>query len=259
MKVLITGGRGYIAKSLYNALKDIHEVTLVTRTDFDLANSFDTKWWLQNKFFDVCIHTAVVGGSRLKQDDWSVLDTNLKMYYNLYENKNHFKRFIHFGSGAEIFQADQPYGYSKKVIAQSIFNNKDFYNIRIYGLFDENELDTRFIKANIKRYIYKVPMEIHQNKTMDFFYMEDLVTVVKYYIEDGDPIKEFECCYEESFDLIKIANMINQADSHFTEINIRQMGVGTGYVAPFETPMGLEFVGLQEGIKRTYNKIKCNQ
>lgn len=258
MNILITGGRGYIAKSLAAALTN-HKVTSVTRDSFDLLNSFDTRLFFTNKYFDVVIHTAVVGGSRLQEDDWSVMDNNLRMYYNLYDNKNHFKRLIHFGSGAEVYQSNKPYGYSKKVLAESILHNKDFYNIRIYGVFDENELDTRFIKANIKRYMQKVPMEIHQNKTMDFFYMEDLVTVVKHYIEDHDPEKEFECCYDESYDLIKIANMINQVDSHFTEINIRNFSKGSDYVAPLETKHKFNFVGLKEGIQRTYNKIKCNQ
>ena len=258
MNVLITGGNGYIAQSLAKGLKS-HKVTLVTRKDFDLANSFDTRWWLQNKFFDVCIHTAVVGGSRLKEDDWSVLDDNLRMYYNLVENRNHFKRLIHFGSGAELYASDKPYGYSKKVIAQSILNNKEFYNLRIYGVFDENELDSRFIKANIKRYIDKVPMEIHQDKDMDFFYMEDLVTVVNHYITEPDPDKEFECTYDEHYDLVDIANMIMKADSHFTEINIRQFGKAPSYISPFQNKHSFDFVGLEEGIKRTYNKIKCNQ
>ena len=38
MKILITGGNGYIAKNLYNAFKDKYDVTSITRQDFDLTD-----------------------------------------------------------------------------------------------------------------------------------------------------------------------------------------------------------------------------
>ena len=88
-----------------------------------------------------------------------------------------WKKLISFGSGAEIGYPSDPYGLSKNIINRIIKEESNFFNIRIYGVFDENELDTRFIKNNIKRYINKQPLEIHENKYMDFFYMKDLITV----------------------------------------------------------------------------------
>ena len=38
MKILITGGNGYIAKGLYNNLKSIHDITLITREECELTN-----------------------------------------------------------------------------------------------------------------------------------------------------------------------------------------------------------------------------
>ena len=38
IKILITGGNGYIAKSLYNAFKDTYEVTSISRNNFDLSS-----------------------------------------------------------------------------------------------------------------------------------------------------------------------------------------------------------------------------
>ena len=172
MKVLITGGNGYIAKSLYNAFKNQYDITSITRQDFDLTDSFNTLKYFSDKYFDVVIHCAISGGSRLKLDTWKDMDNNLKMYYNLLNCKDKFGKLIHFGSGAETNASESPYGLSKKVIAKSILEQDNFYNIKIFGVFDENELDTRFIKGNIKRYINKEPILIHQDKFMDFFYMK---------------------------------------------------------------------------------------
>ena len=131
MKILITGGNGYIAKSLYNSLKNSYEITTLTRNNFDLNHFRVLDSYLKHKYFDVVIHCAVSGGSRLKEDITNDMDNNLQMYYNLLNCRNRFGKLIHFGSGAEITQPESPYGLSKRVIAKSILEQENFYNIRI--------------------------------------------------------------------------------------------------------------------------------
>ena len=87
MKILITGGGGYIAKSLYNELNNKHDITLINRKDLDLTNTLEVNEWFQNRCFDVVIHCAVVGGSRLKDDDKRTIEQNLIMYGNLLSNQ----------------------------------------------------------------------------------------------------------------------------------------------------------------------------
>ena len=82
IKILITGGNGYIAKSLYNAFKDTYDVTSISRNDFDLSSFNSLNKFFRDKYFDVVIHCAVSGGSRLKQETTTDMDANLAMYYN---------------------------------------------------------------------------------------------------------------------------------------------------------------------------------
>ena len=257
MRILITGVNGYIGKSLRNALRDKHFVTGIDRTVLDLTDAVAVKNFFSNTpFFDLVIHCAVVGGSRLKKDDWSIMDKNLTIYYNLLANRLRFSKLIHFGSGAETYMPSEPYGYSKKVIAKSILNQDNFYNLKIFGVFDENELDTRFIKASIKKYINKEPIQIHEVKFMDFFYMQDLVKVVEYYINEKNPPKEFDCVYPESFySLFGLATIISELDNYKVEV-VYGDKVGEDYVSKYRSKLPIEFTGLQEGIQITYNKIK---
>ena len=255
MNILITGGNGYIAKGLYAGLKDLYNVTCVTRKDFDLTNYAQTSRWFADKHFDVIIHTAVVGGTRLVADDDSVLANNLSMYYNLVSLEDRFDRFITFGSGAELTMPWGPYGFSKRIIAESMKNREKCYNLRIRAVFDENELDTRFIKGNILRYVNHEPIIVHQNKYMDFFYMDDLVSLVRYYVQAKDPIQEVDCCYNYCLTLLEIANYINSLDDHKVDIKTQSDGMGdayTGHYLPILNPL----VGLAEGIKKAYIKIK---
>lgn len=257
MKILITGANGYVGKSLHRALKPEHFVTALTRQTVDWTDAVAVKNFFESApFFDVVIHCAVAGGSRLTKDDWNVMDKNLSMYYNLLANRKRFGRFIHFGSGAETYMPSEPYGYSKKVIAKSILNQDNFYNLKIFGVFDENELDTRFIKANIKRYIAKEPIQIHENKFMDFFYMQDLISVVQYYIKEREPSKEFDCVYEEGSPLLtQLATMINELDEHKVKIFVGDSD-GESYTSKYRSRLPYGFIGLDEGLKITYNKLK---
>ena len=130
MNLLITGGNGYIGKSLYESLKDKHHVTTTTRQNFDLSSYDSTCEWFNEREFDVVLHTAIVGGSRLQVDQKDTVAQNLKMIHNLQMNKHSFDKLITFGSGAEIFQSNTPYGLSKKAISEIINNTDNWYNLR---------------------------------------------------------------------------------------------------------------------------------
>jgi nucleoside-diphosphate-sugar epimerase len=253
MNILITGGNGYIAKSLSKNLID-YSITSISRKDFDLTNKEATTQWFKNKFFDIVVHTAVKGGSRLSHDNNEVFYQNLQMFYNLYYNKLHFNKFIYFGSGAELGQPNDPYGLSKKIINELISPEPDFYNIRIFGVFDENELDTRFIKNNIKYYLNKEEIIIHQNKLMDFFYMKDLITLIKHYIKENHLPKIAECSYIKKYSLLDIAYLINNLSDYKVPIKQLDSTEGKAYIG--KTSLDLNYIGLEQGIKEVYNKLK---
>jgi dTDP-4-dehydrorhamnose reductase len=254
MNILITGGNGYIAKSLYNTFKDRYNVTCISRQDFDLSDPFETIKYFSDKYFDVVIHCAVSGGNRLRPDTLNDLDNNLKMYYNLLNCSNKYKKLINFSSGAETTAPETLYGLSKRVISKSISEKDNFYNIKIFAVFDENELDTRFIKGNIKRYINKESMIIHQDKYMDFFYMKDLISLVDYYINNNNMPKQIDCSYTGLYRLSEITNIINDLDNHKVDVQIKEDGMTMSYYGIANVL--IEYIGLKQGIKEVYNKLK---
>ena len=127
MKILITGANGYIGKSLHSALRKTHYVVAIHRGNFDLTDATALgEFFKGSHHFDTVLHCAVAGAANPKNIDWNIADTNLIIYYNLLQHKNHFTKLIHFGSGAETHLPDTPYGYSKKVIAKYILNQDNF-------------------------------------------------------------------------------------------------------------------------------------
>lgn len=263
MKILITGSKGFIGRNLVKGLSE-YDVTAISRDDFDLTDYITTSKYLSDKYFDVVIHCACAGGSRLKKDDISILDQNLAMFYNLFYNKEHFGKFISFGSGAEIYKDKEPYGMSKRIIANIITKTPNFYNLRLFAVFGSDELDTRFIKANLLRYINHEDMIIHQDKLMDFFYIEDLITVVKQYIQCNELPTRFDCVYNTTYQLTNICKYINEIDKYNVKINIEVGGLANDYVGkfisedlqPVDFIFGCRFVGLKYGIKKMFYELK---
>ncbi len=255
MKILVTGAEGYIAQSVIKDLKSKHDVTGICRKDFDLTDWAATCEFLSGKYFDLIIHTAVVGGNRLEAEDDTIIKQNLDMYYNLINNKEHFGRFINFGSGAELCWPATPYGYSKRIIAESVSNRDYCLNIRIFAVFDEHELDRRFIKSNILRYISRQDMVVHNNKYMDFFYMKDLTALVAYFVESDNWLyNQVDCKYNTTHTLTEIASMINELDEHRVGVIVGDL-FEKAYVGNY-IGLPIPIIGLRQGIINTYTQIK---
>jgi len=253
MNILITGGNGYIATSLKENLK--YNITSITRNNFDLIDSNLTNNWFSKNKYDIVIHTAIVGGSRMKIDSDDTVNQNIKMIYNLYQNRMAFSKLISFGSGAELFNPNTLYGLSKRAIAEIVNATKNWYNLRIFGVFDHNELETRFIKGNILRYIKKEPMIIHSDKIMDFYYMKDLISLVDSYIKNKTFQKTVNCSYNQKYTLTNICNFINSLDNHKVPVIIENQK-HLEFYCDSAHDLNINEIGLQQGIIDTYNILK---
>jgi len=256
MNILITGGNGYVAHNLFIGFASKYNITKITRKNFDLTSYDETCNWFKNKKFDIVIHTAISGGSRLYEDKNLVFENNIIMFNNLVVNKHCFSKLLSFGSGVELFHENTPYANSKREIAKQILEHSNFYNLRIFGVFDENELNTRFIKTNLLNYIKKEPMVIHTNKIMDFFYMKDLINLVDHYIQNDNLVKTINCSYETKSTLVNIAKFINTLSNYEVPININNKNCLEFYCGDSDLP--IKTTGLEQGILNTYKIFKNN-
>lgn len=266
-KILITGSNGYIARNIIKKLSN-YDITSISRNNFDMIDGFEVSKFFKNNQFDVVIHTCTSGGSRLKLDSKDDFFNNCLMHQNIIENQKYFGKYISFGSGAELdrrknidknsdicnaFPKD-PYGMSKNYIAKSGMFLDKFYNLRIFNVFNEDELESRMIKSNILNYINKRPIIIHQNKIMDFFYMDDLISVIDFTINNNCP-NEINCVYEQKYKLSDIAVLINNLDKHKVPVILEDNTLGLSYYGKYNFPKEGYFSDLKFGIESTYRAI----
>ena len=253
MKILITGKSGYIASEISKYLSSKYEVTTIGREDFSLEDENETNKFFQKSFYDVVIHSAILGGNRLYPDSIECLKTNINIFLNILNNKNNFGKLINFGSGAQFTLSPKYYGLSKKLINGFVKETENFYDLRIYGVFNENELESRFIKKSIKSNLCKENINIFNNKMMDYIYMDDLCSLVEYYIKENNPPKEIDCCYKDKVTLFNIAQYINSISDFKSKIKLESHSYDH-YIGP-KINLPIKVIGLEEGIKRTFKRI----
>jgi len=268
MNVLITGSNGYIGKSILNS--KIANVVFFhgNRQTINLLDKECIKTFVKENKIDIVIHCAIEGGNRLKIDDANNFFNNILIFENLYYCKNLLHKVINLASGAEfdrqtdINLADEEilfnripkdyYGLSKNIIAKKALTANNFFNLRLFGCFDENELDSRFIKTCFLKSKNNETITIHEDKTMDFFYVQDLISVVKYFLLVNSIHQDINLSYKNKYKLSQIAKKITNKTNSKSDIII-QKEHGLNYNGNFNKLFSLpiKLIGLENGIDKT--------
>lgn len=190
MKVCVLGAGGFVGKNLVHKMENWIGVT---RDELDLTDQRAVEEYFKTHTYDVVIHCAVVGGSRLKPDDGWVTHKNLLMFENVVRV---FKgKLIYFSSGAALrgTPPTDPYGLSKWIIDRRIETIPNAYSLRIWGCYGPGELPTRF-SAVCKREGHVI---IERDRYFDFVNIEYVRNVVFNYVHGYLTDKEYNLVYPE--------------------------------------------------------------
>jgi len=261
-KIFFTGGNGFVGKEIIPLLKeDGYTVIAPSSSQLDLKNHQSVNEYFDSNGFDyyAIVHAAVLGGSRLKEDDSDVYYDNMKMFENIFSYASNVDRFINFDSGASLYGDDDipttPYGFSKYCSARSVNDFEKGTNLKIFGCFGIKEKESRFISTAIKNYIKRKPITIFQDKLMDFFYVNDLYKILKYSLESFPGMivtrpKNINCVYDRKYYLSDIAEIINGLGEYEVPIIIEDGNRGKPYCGSFT--IDLNYIGLEQGLVDLY-------
>ena len=227
-KVLLTGANGFLARSFYQQYYSEYNITRVSRKELDLNNSDAVYDILKSCQFDVVIHGATYDAAPMNspKDPALVLENNLRMFFNLTRCSNFYGKMLYFGSGAEFsrpfwkprmkedyFDQNVPkdqYGLSKYVMTKYTLKNENIYNLRLFGVHGEqDDWRYRFISNACCHAVFNMPISIHQNAVFDFLYINDLVKIVQWFIDNEPQHKVYNVCSGKTYDYISLARKIN--------------------------------------------------
>lgn len=268
MRILLTGGSGFLGSSIrdYYSRTGV-EIVSPSRQELDIRNKNQVDSFFSSNVIDGIIHTAVSGGRRNEADHYSQMVENLSMFNNLEDHFSKVKKVIHFCSGAAFGRKDPIYrekeknifsswpedfyGLSKNIIARQCHFHTNVYNLRLFGCFGTKEKPDRFIKSAILSAKNKEPFIIHQNREMDFVYVEDVISVIDAIIHNRVEIpQDINLCYPQKHTLIGIASIVSQTLPIRLEVLDPDDGKTYSGDSNLMAQLNIPFVGLEKGIQK---------
>jgi UDP-glucose 4-epimerase len=142
---------------------------------------------------------------------------------------------IYFGSGAEfsrphwtpqmteeVFEEHVPldqYGYSKYLMNKHASLSENIYNLRVFGLFGKyDDWRYRFIPNACCKAALGLPIRMRHNAIFDYLYIDDLVAIVDWVINNNPKHKDYNICSGEAVSYQSLAGIILEASGKKLDI-----------------------------------------
>lgn len=193
MKILITGGHGFVGRFLGQYLSHSHDVYAPGRDQLDVCDPVSVDSVLSNGY-DWIIHCAVSGRNQTLSMDPTIVSNNIRALNNILSKKDCWRALINVASGAEfdldtdidrakeqdiwIRNPQHSYGLSKNLIARMVQTLPNCVNLRLFGCFDPRESNLRPIKRCQDLVSQGLPFLIAKDRPFDTVSIRDFAGVV---------------------------------------------------------------------------------
>jgi UDP-glucose 4-epimerase len=273
VKILITGGSGFIGRNLAEQYRGRMEVAAPGRAELDLVDAEAVREYLARERFDVVIHAATDRSNRKIGSGAELLNRNCRMFFNLARNEQHFGRMLFLSSGAVYDRAHwaprlaegdfdryvpaDDYGFSKYILAKAIDAMERVYELRLFGVFGPHEdWQVRFISQACCRALWDMPIVIRQNVFFDYMEIEDLGRILECLAVKELRYRHYNVCTGRAIDLKTLAAKVVEASGKDLAIEVRNPGLGREYSGDnsrlMEELPGFCFRSMDESIRRLY-------
>jgi len=246
VKVLITGGGGFVGRNLFESLRRQYEVLAPTRAELDLLDDDAVRRYLQHHRFDAVVHAATVRANRRIGAPPALMQQNCRMYFNLARNPDAFGKLLFLSSGAvydrraPVVRAAEtsfdrsvpadPYGFSKYICALHIAQSTNLFDLRLFGVFGPYEdWEIRFLSNACCRAVWDLPVLLKQNVRFDYLDVADLANVIRWFIESQPRHRAYNVCTGRAIDLTALARKVVWASGKNLPVVVQEPGLGDEY------------------------------
>jgi len=230
MKILLTGGTGFIGKNILESLKGKYTIFFPSHKELEIIDEKAVRKYLIKNKINIVIHTAVKSGDQ-------VLEYILRMFMSIYNNLDLLDKFITFGSGAEYaktrhlkkvkekdlgkFIPEDNYGLGKLICSKLSSGNKKIVTLLPFGIYGKYEdYRFKFISNTIVKNLLNLPIKIKQNVIFDYLYIDDLIPIIEFFIENKKYYGDYNISTTQSISLKEIVEIINSVGRFKSKIII---------------------------------------
>lgn len=275
MKILVTGGNGFIGKNIIESyLSQKYNIIAPSRLELDCSDDKSVEGYFKKHSFDVIIHCAAKAGHRNALDTSNLFLTNSRMIFNLLKYQDSWGKLINMGSGAiydmqnyhpkmheSHFGTHIPkdeHGYNKYIFGKLLPNLNNVYDFRIFGVFGKYEdYAIRFISNAICKTIFDLPVTLRQNRAFDYLYINDLMPILDHFIENSPSENAFNITPDKSIELLQVAQLVKSISEKNIDIKVEHEGLGMEYSGDnsfLRNEMkDLVFTPMEESVYELYN------
>lgn len=271
MKILLTGGSGFIGKNIYEQLGEKHDITAPSHKEVDFKNYDAVKEILKGGGFDAIIHSATKPAHRAAEDLNDVVMTNLLMFTTLCKCAADYdiKKFIFYGSGAEYNNKFSLSNVKEDRLGQSIplditgfpkylmnyisDSKIKIINLRCFGVFGKYEdYSIRFISNAICRALSGYSITLRQDRVFSYLYIDDLVELTDYFLQGNFKYNNYNITPDEKWSLLDIARIVRRIASKDVPIDVANNGKGLEYTGcndRLKSELSYAFTPLYDAVK----------
>jgi len=260
--ILLTGGSGFIGKNIRESyLSDKYCILAPSSKELNCFDEDAVDDFFRNNKIDIVIHSAGKPGHRNAIDINNLFYTNTKMFLNLEKHHNKYEKMLIAGSGAiydmryyqpkmkeNYFGAHIPvdeHGLCKYACGKIVEKSDNIIDLRIFGIFGKYEdYAIRFISNAICKTLFGLPITIKQDRKFDYLYIDDLMPILEFFIENHTQHKAYNITPDKSVYLSELAAAIKNISGKNIPVHIAQSG------------NGLEYSGDNSRLREEYKKIK---
>jgi UDP-glucose 4-epimerase len=273
VRVLLTGGSGFIGRCIIEQLGEAHEILAPPHAELELTDAGSVAAWLHLHPVDAVIHAAVRPGHRNAADPSRQLEINLRMYANLVRCRDDWGRLLYLSSGAvygtqkdvvrateadvgRVVPADQ-HGFSRYVIAGLARDDERVVELRPFGVFGPHEdYAIRFISNAICKTLFDLPVTLRQDRRFSYLCVDDLMPVLEYFLQGGAAGRAYNVTPGAVDSLRELANLVVAVSGKDLPIHVAREGVGLEYTGDnrrlVEEIPGLGFTPTSDAVERLY-------
>lgn len=281
IKILLAGGTGFIGRNILETLGQKYEFLAPSKEELDLRREADVFKYLERTRPDVVINAVSTGGPGQEKEEGEAgrLINSLKTFFCMIGPKKFYKKMIFFGSGAMYdkkrnlekvketelgkFIPTDEYGLYKYICSEYAEKAKDIICLNLFGVFGKYEdYRFKFMSNVIVKNLLKQDIVINQNVIFDYIFIDDLMSIVDYFILNESKFQNYNTVPDKSIDLITIANIVNEISDYKSKIIVLNKGLNNEYTADNrrlkKEISHLQFTEYKQGIEKLFKYYKKN-
>lgn len=277
--ILITGAgpNGVTGRLIKEYFESEYNLITPSSRELDLTNDEAVSRFFSANIIDYVIHCATfrphsANCSHLVDEE---LESNLRMYYSLASQSNHYKKMIYFGSGAE-FDKSKPivrvkeedfgqsipknkYGLGKYIMNEHARKSDNIYNFRLFGTINKYERPNKNVISNLcAKAVFGVPLRLRQDCLFSFVDINDVLPILEKALKIDLSFHDYNLVSDELCFLSDIASMIQVFSNSSEGVVFNQTGHNLEYTATndrVKTEFNPCFTSIKDSVRAVFNYI----